>query len=436
METANSAPDQRPQEDLPASRLTSLVPGDDVRPVLIEPDLSFINNLSKQCGETFVKCFQCGTCGATCALSPDREPFPRKEMIWAAWGWKDRLLKDPDIWLCHQCNDCTVNCPRGARPGDVLAAIRQQCVAHYSFPRFLARWVGQPQSLLLLVGIATILLTLALLLRGRLEGFFGITYPVDEAIIFPYSSAFFPRWLLNGFFFSITGLVLLVATIGVVRFWKTVEVVGGGMPATSARPGLLQSVVTVVKNIITHEKFSQCTQARSRSWSHMLVFFGFLALTVVTLWVITIRVNPLLTDGFAYPFDFWSPWKLWANLGGAAVLSGCLWMIWERLRDAENGGSNYFDWSFVGLLLLVVGSGFFTEVLHYVRLEPHRHIVYFGHLVLAGTLIMYLPYSKFAHVIYRTAAMVHAEYTGRGLESAPDRTTSTPDGMKEGLEHG
>jgi quinone-modifying oxidoreductase subunit QmoC len=89
-------------------------------------------------------------------------------------------------------------------------------------------------------------------------------------------------------------------------------------------------------------------------------------------------------------------------------------MIRDRLRNREQIGSGrYFDWAFIVTLLAVVLTGFITEVLHYVRLEPHRHIAYFVHLVFAFALLMYLPYSKFAHVIYRTTAIVFAEYSGR-----------------------
>ena len=68
----------------------------------------------------------------------------------------------------------------------------------------------------------------------------------------------------------------------------------------------------------------------------------------------------------------------------------------------------------------MVVSGFATELLHYLRMAPHRHVVYFSHLVFVFALLIYLPYSKFAHLLYRTTAMIFAEHYGRnGAGSTP-----------------
>jgi quinone-modifying oxidoreductase subunit QmoC len=82
-------------------------------------------------------------------------------------------------------------------------------------------------------------------------------------------------------------------------------------------------------------------------------------------------------------------------------------MLWDRLR--ENGqavGGGYFDYAFLVMLLCVAVTGFVTELLHYLRLEPHRHVAYFVHLVFVFVILMYLPYSKFAHMVYRATALV------------------------------
>ena len=142
--------------------------------------------------------------------------------------------------------------------------------------------------------------------------------------------------------------------------------------------------------------------------------FGFLGLFVVGLWVVTARINPLIADGFVYPFNFFSPWKMLANLGGLALVTGAVLMIRDRMREGQpGGGTSYPDGMLLATLLVVTLTGFATEFLHYIRLEPHRHVAYFVHLLFVFALLAYLPYSKFAHVIYRTVAMVYAVHSGR-----------------------
>ena len=414
MEAAEEAAQTPAETTAPQSPQAAPTPADSTS-VPVDPDLDFIRALRKQGGATLKKCFQCGTCSATCALSPDEEPFPRKEMAWAVWGMKDRLLTDPDVWLCHQCHDCSTRCPRGARPGQVLSAVRQQSVIHFAFPRFFARWVNQPQCIPLLLGLPVALLGLALAARDPIETALGISSQAGEQIVFAYSSLF-PHWLINSFFGFFSLLALLAMVIGAVRFWRAMKsAVAPDRIATPAK-GVWSSIGTTLLSVLTHDKFTRCTRAGPRFLSHACLLFGFMALTMVTLWVITARINPLIQGEFVYPFNFWSPWKVLANLGGVAVVAGVLLMMRDRLRnDARFGLGSYFDWALLFALLLVALSGFITEVLHYQRLDPHRHIAYFIHLVFVFAVLIYLPYSKLAHMVYRGVALVFAEHTRFGF---------------------
>lgn len=412
-ETSEARVEERPVPTLASSQ--------NGKPVWLEPDLDFIRALKTQGGDSLKKCIQCGTCSATCELSPDSRPFPRKEMAWAVWGMKDHLLRDPDVWLCHQCNDCSTRCPRGARPGDVLGAVRQQCVRHYATPRFLARWTNQPHCIPLLLGVPAALLSLGLVLRDPIEGALGITKNTGPNILYPYSSLF-PHWMLNTFFMFFGLLALLAVIAGIVPFWRAMAATLPPERIAAPAKNLLPSVLATLKKVFTHEQFLQCTNARSRFFSHLMVFFGFAALCLVTLWVITARYNPLIADDFIYPFRFSNPWKILANLGGAAIVAGCLLMIRDRLRDPQHvRPGSYFDWALISALLLVTLTGFATEVLHYLRLEPHRHIVYFIHLMFVFSVLMYLPYSKLAHLAYRGTAMVFAEYSDRNGAASTSR---------------
>src|SRR6056297_2058508 len=120
---------------------------------LAEPDLEFIDEVVRLGGGSLKKCFQCSTCSVVCPISPDNKPFPRKEMIAASWGLRDRLTHNLDIWLCHQCGDCSTYCPRGAKPGDVLSAIRAYTIIQYAIPKSLGKAVNDPKKLPLLIAV-------------------------------------------------------------------------------------------------------------------------------------------------------------------------------------------------------------------------------------------------------------------------------------------
>ncbi len=377
----------------------------------IKPDLGFIKEIIAGGGESLKKCYQCATCSVKCSLSPDKDPFPRKEMIKAQWGMKNELLASPDIWLCHQCGDCTAYCPRGAKPGDVLSAIRRLAILHYSFPGFLSRWIGKPKFLPLVLFIPALFLGLVVLAKESLFDKLGIESSVSQKIIFA-STTIFPHWLINSFFAFFGGLVFMAIIVGIIRFWYAMKAIDKGKKPAK---GLGKSIISTFIKIITHDDFTKCTVNKWRFLAHSLVFFGFIGLSFVTIWVITLSINPLFQKGLVYPFNFFNPLKIMANLGGIGLIAGCLLMIYNRLK--QKGIGTYFDWFFILVLLACGLSGFATEIFHYARVDTLKVIVYFIHLLFVSILLMYLPYSKFAHFFYRATALIYAEYSGRSNEA-------------------
>lgn len=389
--------------------------------LVVRPDRQFVEELIASGGGDLKQCFQCATCSVVCELSRGPKPFPRKEMIWAQWGLKDRLMADPDIWVCHQCNDCSTRCPRGARPGDVLAAVRRQAVQHYSAPRLLGRMVNSTGLFpVLFVLIPALLLAGAMVLRQPLENALGLAEPHHA-----FYADFFPHWLLIGFYSSFTGLAFLGAVVGVVRFWRAMQAADRAAGDATPTTGIVPSFVSVLKSVLFHDKFRKCTAQASRQWTHLLAFYGFVVLFIVTIWAtIDLYVMPLFGVESLYPFGLLHPMKLLANVGGIVLVIGCAKAILDRRADSEAAGvSTWFDWTFVWMLLLVGVTGFATEVFRFA-VEPvgegaialTAYAVYFVHLVLVFGLLVYLPYSKFAHLIYRTVALVYAEYSGRNRD--------------------
>jgi quinone-modifying oxidoreductase, subunit QmoC len=398
--------------------------------LLVKPDRKFVEEVIAAGGGDLKKCFQCATCSVVCGLSNGPSPFPRKEMIWAQWGLKDRLVADPDLWLCHQCNDCSLRCPRGARPGDVLAAVRQKAIEHFAFPSVMGRLVNSMRAApVMLALIPAVLLLAAILVRGPIESAVGYVDPHGHE----FYAHFFPHWLLIVFYTTLTLLTFSGLIVGLFRFWKGMKTsdaeAGRGEPVL----GFVPSLAGAVKAVVTHVRFGKCTDQASRKSSHLMAFYGFIGLFVVTVWaVLDLYLMPLLGVDSLYPFGLLHPMKIVANVAGILLVVGAGKAILDRMNAPEDGHhqSTSFDWIFVWLLLLVGLSGFAVEVFRFVAegvappgtyahdgaLAVPAYSVYFVHLVLVFGLLVYLPYSKFAHMWYRTVAMIYAEHTGRTRE--------------------
>jgi quinone-modifying oxidoreductase subunit QmoC len=389
--------------------------------VLLVPDREFVEEIIASGGGDLKKCYQCATCSVVCELAQNSRPFPRKEMIWAQWGLKDRLVADPDVWLCHQCNDCSVRCPRGARPGNVLAAVRQRAVKHYALPGFLGRWVNNAKLQPVLLLLTAAFLALALAVREPVEAAAGFGEPHG------FYAEFFPHWLLIAFFAFFTTLAFVAAVAGIMRFWRAMKAADALAGAPPPTVGVLASIIRTVWSVFAHDKFGKCSARPSRRLAHLTAFYGFMALYVVTIWaVLDLYVLPRFGIAAMYPFDLLHPMKILANVGGVLLVFGCGKAIVDRLRDTDAAQrSTAFDWMFVWLLLAVAVTGFVIEVLRFA-IDPAMesasvtvaYAIYFAHLVLVFQLLVYLPYSKFAHLLYRTTAMVYVEHTGRSRQLA------------------
>jgi len=371
---------------------------------LIEPDMNFVKKVVSFGGDTLKKCFQCATCSVVCKLSPEKSPFPRKEMLWAGWGLKDKLVTDPDIWLCHQCSDCSTYCPRGAKPGDVLAAIRNYSFMHFAFPSFFGKLLSNGKYLPFLLAFPAILLLILMGIAGHLN------IPEGEIVF----EKFIPHYIVDPLFILVSILVAVSLIVGVTKFWKGMKegVHPSGSKSMPLGDFVKAHVIPTIVDIFKHSKFMECDKDRFRYLAHLLIFYSFAALAIVTsivfLGIYFLRIEHML------PLAQWNPVKLLANAGAIALFIGCTIVISRRLKeDEDKSRSTYFDWVFIIVVYLIAISGILTEVTRLAHLAVLAYPFYFIHLVLVFYLFAYLPFSKFGHMIYRTVALVYSSYSQR-----------------------
>ncbi len=363
---------------------------------LIRVDGDFVREVVNCGGETLKKCFQCGTCSVVCQLSPDRETFPRREMIWAQWGLKDKLAADPNVWLCHQCNDCSTYCPRGAKPGAVLGALRMMQIRELSFPSLMAKTVNDPKYLLLLFAFPAMILIVSLVLLGKFHIPEG---PVHYGEMFSHTYII----VVYNFFIGLAGLGFLGGVL------KLMKAMAGDKPidyVDFVKVGLLPTVI----DILTHKRFDECDKNNWRRIAHLCILLGFIALILTTAAGIVYILLHL-----PYPMSLINPFKILGNIGAVALVTGVSWAIYRRYQsqnDTSPGAtkSSYFDWIFLWDLWLVAVTGILTEVFRLVDIPLIAYPVYFTHLIFVFFLLVYSPYSKFAHVIYRTIVMAFSTY--------------------------
>ncbi|MGB5620221.1 MAG: quinone-interacting membrane-bound oxidoreductase complex subunit QmoC [Desulfobacterales bacterium] len=382
--------------------------------ITLEPDLGFIKDVSKLGGGDLKKCYQCATCSVACKISPDNKPFPRKEMIAASWGLKDRLIADYDVWLCHNCGDCTTLCPRGAKPGDVMGAIRAYAVKVYSKPTFLADWVNDPSKIPLLLAIPAVLfIVVGFLLNAVFGSAFHTTFlnfsPQDAVIA---HSNFIHTTLVDvimipAFFFAIG-----VFAFGLKNFLNDMHqqavLTGKAEDKPLEMGGVIQALIRTIPTILLHKKFNECGENKDRATAHLLVLFSFIGLFIVTN-VFFVALYVFQEHG---PYSQMNPVKWLANISGVALIVGSFLLIQKR-RDKTDQYSAYKDWYLLGLVFLLGVTGMGTELTRLAGWAGVSYGVYFIHLLLIFSLFAYTPFSKLAHLVYRTVAMTYAEYTYR-----------------------
>jgi quinone-modifying oxidoreductase subunit QmoC len=297
---------------------------------------------------------------------------------------------------------------------------------HFAFPNFMGKIVGEAKYLPIMLAIPVLILLLGIKIAGG---------HIPEGAV-EYRDLF-PLLLVDAIFVTVTFLALGSIGFGVWNFLQGIHANAVKEGYTDDKPlvmgDFVKSLISVIPTILFHDKFKLCTTNRDRYWSHLLVFIGFVGLFIVTnIGFIGIYGGPLLginTNFLAPPYSFANPIKLFALLVGIGLLVGSILVITNRLKpkDAESTIS-YLDWSLIIAVLATVSTGLLTWLGRVGNLGTVAYGIYFLHLVSVFYIIAYLPYSKLAHLFYRTVAMGYAAHIDRpfGVEGAAAAPVAAP----------
>jgi citrate/tricarballylate utilization protein len=305
--------------------------------------------------------------------------------------------------LCHDCRGCYYAC-QYAPPHEfalnlpqTLAKVRNETYAEYVWPRSLAKVFernGTFVTLLTSLGIALVLLLTA--------GFRSVALlhpPLGKPGAF---YAVIPEFAMIGVAFATLGFSTLGLGMSVRNFWRDT----GGGSVIQAR-SLMKAIVDVLtlRNLgggghgcnNTDEALSQ-----NRRYAHHAMFYGFLLCFAST--CSAAFYEHVL--GLLAPYPFLSVPVLLGTAGGLGMLAGTAGLIWVKVKSDPAPVAKAMlgnDYALLAQLLLSAGTGLLLLILRDTRLMGVLLALHLGAVL---SFFLALPYSKFVHGIYRTAALV------------------------------
>lgn len=380
----------------------------------IKTDAGFVRDVMSSGGEDFKKCFQCAACTSVCSLSTEENPFPRRQMLMAQWGLKDKLLEDPGPWLCFYCGDCSKVCPRKAYPGETMMALRRLLTTEYDWTglsRLMYRSAYWEFGVLGLVSAFVVML----FTLPHSFGFGLLSRSGPEALSTVMLSRFAPVEVVHVADRALAALLAILLLLNAFRMFARVTR-GSNIPF---RYYLSQLPFLIIQGV-TQKRWRDCKSAESQTnWGrHLFLVTGYVTMfTLVVVFLPWFQVED-------------SSFHMTSILGYAATVAlmvSTAWIVADRImkRTEMHHFSELTDWMFPILLFLTALSGICLNLLRLLNLPMPTYVMYVTHMAIAvPMLVVEVPFGKWAHLLYRPLAIYVAAVRSRAIEFSAQRTAA------------
>ncbi len=350
-------------------------------------------------------CNACRYCEGYCAVFPAlerRRVFNRADL--------DYLSN-----LCFDCRHCYYAC-MFAPPHEyavnlpqMLAAVRRETYARYAMPAMFTKLVATNGRLLgVLAAAIALLFVLAIAATGDPARLFAVTAQDGAGAFYrviPYTVMFLPALII-----SVVGLALMAA--GGINFWRQTR----GLLRDFLDPGAILTAAGDALGLRYQMgggaggcPYPGDRPSFARWVLHHLTFWGFLSAFLATC-IAYVHEHFM---GWYAPFPLLSGPVVFGTLGGVAMVIGTGGLIYLKQRSDRtpaDGKAIEMDYVFLVLLNLVNLTGLALLVL---RASAAMGSLLVIHLAMVLTLYFAMPYSKFAHFVYRYAALVQDRLEAR-----------------------
>jgi ferredoxin len=375
-------------------------------------------------------CINCGGCSVVCDLTYGDVTFPRRPIHRVVIGAKDAVLEGLEPWLCHDCGDCSLACPRQADPAESMRTLRRYLTGQYDGTGLASRILSSRAWHLGSLG-AVGALVFALVVVYHLY-WADLSLPDFVATAMPMDHMF-PMILYFTWIAYLLPVVFLMAHAHRMRRFT----MGGAHPAL--RHFLAEAGILIVQ-AVTQSRMRKCpSEARgapaggwwlyaesaepvpNRWLKHWLMAAGTVMMFVLT----AVFLRWFQTDS-AYPVLHPQRWL--GYLATAFILWGTTDILVRRVRRPKEGASRNRGGLALPLLLwLTAVSGIMLHILRYVGFELATHYVYAVHLAICVSMVVVeLPFGEWTHAMYRPLALYFQAVRERARKELPSEAGLEP----------
>jgi citrate/tricarballylate utilization protein len=317
--------------------------------------------------------------------------------------------------LCFDCRDCYYACQYapphefGVNIPKLMAELRADTYREFTWPAILAGLFKHNAPAVAAITALAVIIILGLVLFFKGSDILLSSHLGEGAFyrVVPFIAMTVPPTLI-----TLYGLGVFM--LGALRFWRetqssVTELVDGAALWRATKDGFGLAYMKGGGEGCNYpgERFS-----RSRFWFHHLVFYGFLLDLAAT--TIAALYHHFLAWDAPYPYLSWP--VMLGTLGGLGLLvgtGGLLYLKWQSDRAPAARSMLSMDVAFLCLLFLTSLTGMLLLVLRESAAMGTLLVIHLG--VVAGFFIT-VPYGKFAHVVYRYAALVRYAIEQRRLD--------------------
>jgi quinone-modifying oxidoreductase, subunit QmoC len=361
--------------------------------VRVNPKL--IDELEYFGAQDVIKCYHCGNCSATCTHSDEVFIFPRRSMRFLQMGLKTKLETSIEPWLCYYCGQCSEQCPLGAEPGETMMSLRRWLISRYDFTGISKKFFKSTKLELLFVILIALLAGIGFLFYGFGHG---------DIHVYDGANAFLPSHFIHAFDLWLAAAMFLLLGLNILRMWYYIMIKSGGVHI----PWWLyiKKFYLLPWHFFTQKRYAECeSKIKSKVFMPWLVHLGLMLGYVIMLVLVMIFLHRLQSG----PEIDWSVHAL-AYLATVGLLIGTIYMVRGRIKkeQVQYQKSQGSDWIFVVLLMIIVLTGVFQHICHRLGLEMIANFAYVIHLMAVVPWLLRMPFTKWAHMLYRPLAMYFA----------------------------